>query len=86
MQADLPQRIQMLYDRIKEFPEQSYAEDGVFLKHDAYLAFLDMRMLLEREVIPALDGLHPRTRQYPKPLRLGSDISVADYLAMHKAA
>ena len=43
-----------LFDRLKDFPEGALCEHGVHLKRDAYAAFLDLRQLIEREVLPAL--------------------------------
>ncbi|WP_408591196.1 hypothetical protein [Novosphingobium sp.] len=54
MTDSLHDRLQALYDRLKSFPEASRCEHGVHLKRDAYVAFLDLRQLIEREVLPAL--------------------------------
>ena len=54
MSAGLPERIEGLYDRLKDFPEARHTEQGTFLKPDAWLALLDLRQELEREVIAAL--------------------------------
>ena len=50
----LAERTEALYRRINLFPEESFEGERVYLKRDAYLALLDLRQLLEREVIPAL--------------------------------
>lgn len=56
----LAERTEALYRRLNDFPEQQYAEGRVYLKTDAYLALLDLRQLLEREVIPALYRMDKR--------------------------
>jgi hypothetical protein len=52
--ADLHDRLQGLFDRLKEFPEGARCEHGTHLKPDALAAFLDLRQLVEKEVLPAL--------------------------------
>ncbi len=52
--ADLHDRLEALYHRLREFPEGSRCEHGAHLKNDAYVAFLDLRKLIEKEVLPAL--------------------------------
>lgn len=52
--ASLAERTEALYRRINLFPESSFEDGRVYLKRDAYLALLDLRQLLEREIIPAL--------------------------------
>lgn len=52
--AEMHDRLQGLYDRIKDFPEAGRCEHGVHLKSDAYVALLDLRQLIEREILPAL--------------------------------
>lgn len=54
MTPDLPDRAQALFDRFKAFPEAKFTTDGAFLRRDAYLAFLDLRQMMEREILPAL--------------------------------
>jgi hypothetical protein len=51
---ELHDRLQGLFDRIKEFPEGGRCEHGVHLKRDAYTAFLDLRKMIETELLPAL--------------------------------
>lgn len=51
----LAARTQGLFDKIKDFPEAGRCEHGTHLKRDAYVAFLDLRQMLEREIIPALE-------------------------------
>lgn len=50
----LHDRLKGLYARLAEFPEGGRCEHGVHLKRDAYVAFLDLRKLLEDEVFPVL--------------------------------
>lgn len=52
--ADLHQRLQGLFDQLKDFPEGSRCEHGTHLKPEAFVAFLELRQLIEREVLPAL--------------------------------
>lgn len=52
---------QALFDRIKLFPE-SYDAKGSYLKPGALSAFLDLRQLFEREILPLLSN---RTRDLP---------------------
>lgn len=61
----LAQRTQDLFDRIKAFPEAGRCEHGTHLKTDAYVAFLDLRQLLEREIIPALERMENAQRNAP---------------------
>jgi hypothetical protein len=51
---ELLQRLQGLFNRLKDFPEAGRCEHGVHLKPDAFVAFLDLRQLVEKEVLPAL--------------------------------
>lgn len=57
MKPDLPQRSQMLFDKFKAFPEAGLEADHVKMRRDAYVAFLDIRQLYEREIQSALDEL-----------------------------
>jgi len=50
----LHDRLQGLFDQMKDFPESGRCEHGVHLKRDSYTAFLDLRQILEREVLPQL--------------------------------
>ena len=52
--SELHDRLQGLYDRLKAFPEAGRCEHGVHLKPDAFVAFLDLRTLIEKELLPAL--------------------------------
>lgn len=61
----LADRTQALYDRIKFFPEGGKTTEGTVLKRDAYVAFLDLRQLLEREIIPALERMEKAQRNAP---------------------
>lgn len=54
MTHDLPERTQALFDRIKSFPEAGRINGQWVMKPDAYLAMLDLRQLIEREILPAL--------------------------------
>lgn len=51
----LAQRTQDLFDKIKAFPEAGRCEHGTHLKRDAYVAFLELRKLLERSEKAAKD-------------------------------
>jgi hypothetical protein len=50
----LHDRLKGLYDQLRDFPEAGRCEHGTHLKPRAFVAFLDMRQLIEREVLPAL--------------------------------
>lgn len=50
----LHDRVKTLYARMANFPEESRCEHGTHLKRDAYVAFLDLRKLIEDEVLPVL--------------------------------
>jgi len=52
--SDLHARLEALYHRLRDFPEGARCEHGVHLKRDAYVAFLDLRKLIETEVLPYL--------------------------------
>ncbi len=52
--AELHDRLQALFDRFKNVPEARFTDEGVLLKRDAYVAFLDARKLIETEVLPLL--------------------------------
>lgn len=52
--ASLHDRLKALYDQLGDFPEGSRCEHGTHLKPRAFVAFLDLRQLIEREVLPAL--------------------------------
>ena len=52
--ASLHHRLQMLFDQLKDFPEAGRCEHGTHLKPAAFAAFLDLRQLVEKEVLPAL--------------------------------
>ncbi len=58
--TNLAERTEALYRRLSDFPEAQYAEGRVYLKTDAHLALLDLRQLLEREIIPALYRMDKR--------------------------
>lgn len=51
---EIAQRTEALYRQIHLFPEAEFTDARVYLKREAYTAFLDLRQLLEREIIPAL--------------------------------
>lgn len=61
--SELHDRLQGLYDRIKAFPEAGRCEHGTHLKTDAYVAFLDLRKLIENELLPALAARVKRDSQ-----------------------
>ena len=52
--AELHDRLEAIYHRLREFPEASRCEHGTHLKRDAYVAFLDLRKVIETEVLPLL--------------------------------
>ncbi|WP_421847968.1 hypothetical protein [Novosphingobium sp.] len=54
MTDSLHNRLRDLYDKMREFPEASRCEHGTHLKPSAFAAFLDLRQLVEKEVLPAL--------------------------------
>ncbi|NML93824.1 Lar family restriction alleviation protein [Novosphingobium olei] len=58
----LHDRLKGLYARLAMFPEGGRCEHGVHLKRDAYVAFLDLRKLLEDEVFPLLHKLEQTGR------------------------
>lgn len=55
LDGPLASRTQQLFEKLKDFPEAGRCEHGTHLKRDAYVAFFDLRQLLEREIIPALE-------------------------------
>ncbi|MBY0394835.1 MAG: hypothetical protein K2Q27_16405 [Novosphingobium sp.] len=61
MTNSLHDRLQGLFDRVKDFPEAGRCEHGTHLKPDAFAAFFDMRQLIEREVLPALHRYESQT-------------------------
>jgi hypothetical protein len=62
MTDSLHDRLQGLFDKLKDFPEAGRCEHGTHLKLAAFAAFLDLRQLIEKEVLPALHELE-RHRQ-----------------------
>ena len=52
--AELHDRLEALYHRLRDFPEGARCEHGMHLKRDAYVAFLELRKLIENELLPAL--------------------------------
>jgi hypothetical protein len=54
MTDSLHDRVQMLFDQLKDFPEAGRCEHGTHLKPAAFAAFLDLRQLVEKEVLPVL--------------------------------
>lgn len=60
MTDSLYDRLQGLFDKLKDFPEAGRCEHGTHLKPAAFTAFLDMRQLIEKEVLPALHDLDRR--------------------------
>lgn len=63
--GELASRASALFDRLKEFPEGSRCEHGTHLKRDAFTAFLDLRQLMEKEIIPELEKLEHDTVEIP---------------------
>lgn len=60
--ASLHDRLQAAYDQLKDFPEAGRCEHGTHLKPYAFVAFLELRQLIEREVLPALYQIEARDR------------------------
>lgn len=54
MTESLHDRLQAIYEHLKDVPEAGRCEHGTHLKPRAYVAFLELRQLIEREVLPAL--------------------------------
>lgn len=54
MTDSLHDRLKGMFDQLKDFPESGRCEHGTHLKPAAFTAFLDMRQLIEKEVLPAL--------------------------------
>lgn len=54
MNDSLHDRLQGLFDALKDFPEAGRCEHGTHLKPAAFAAFLEMRQMIEKEVLPAL--------------------------------
>lgn len=59
----LATRTQGLFDRLKNMPEQ-YINGRFTLKPDAGAAWLDLRKVIELEILPAL---HRREQEVPAP-------------------
>lgn len=56
MSADLAQRVQMAFDRCKEFPEAG-VQGGMFhVRGDAYLALIELRNLCPQIVLALRSG------------------------------
>lgn len=60
--SSLHDRLRDLYGKMREFPEASRCEHGTHLKPEAFVAFLELRQLIEREVLPALYRIEQRDR------------------------
>lgn len=54
MTDSLHDRLKMLFDQLKDFPEAGRCEHGTHLKPAAFAAFLDMRQMIEKEVLAEL--------------------------------
>lgn len=52
--TDLHNRLEGIYRKLRDFPDASRCEHGAHLKPDAYAAFLDLRKMIETELLPAL--------------------------------
>ncbi|GEN99414.1 hypothetical protein NSE01_12470 [Novosphingobium sediminis] len=61
--TSLHDRLNGLYDQLRDFPEGGRCEHGTYLKPRAYVAFLDLRQLIEREVLPALHRMDSDKRR-----------------------
>lgn len=62
MAPDLPERADALYRILADFPEAQTPAAPV-LKPHAFVAFLDLRQLYEREIGPALHELRRLQRR-----------------------
>lgn len=62
----LHDRLQAIYDQLKDMPEAGRCEHGTHLKPRAFVAFLELRQLIEREVLPALHQIEARNRPEPQ--------------------
>jgi hypothetical protein len=62
MTDSLHDRLQGLFDKLKDFPEAGRCEHGTHLGPAAFAAFLDLRQMIEKEVLPALHQLERRGR------------------------
>jgi hypothetical protein len=51
MQPDTYDRMQNLFAKFSSFPEIGHTPDGVIVRKDAFVAFLDARQLIEKEVL-----------------------------------
>lgn len=61
-------RLEALYRRLSYFPEAHVGEGGAHLKPDAYAAFLDLRKMIEGEIIPTLYRLErEQSSSFPTP-------------------
>ena len=58
--ASLHDRVQALYNKMRDFPEGSRCEHGTHLKPAAFVAFLELRQVIEREVLPALHRIEAK--------------------------
>lgn len=66
MTDSLHDRLQAVYDQLKDVPEAGRCEHGTHLKPRAFVAFLELRQLIEREVLPTLHQIEARDRQGPQ--------------------
>ena len=73
MKPDLPERTQALFDKLKDFPEAGKHRNGMILTNDAYVAFLDMRKLVENEILTALHELRRERQEWITPARLENE-------------
>jgi len=60
MTDSLHDRLQAIYNQLKDFPEAGRCEHGTHLKPAAFVAFLELRQLIEREVLPTLHQMQNR--------------------------
>jgi hypothetical protein len=63
MTDSLHDRLKGMFDQLKDFPEAGRCEHGTHLKPAAFTAFLDMRQLIEKEVLPVLHELERRAQR-----------------------
>jgi hypothetical protein len=62
MPDSLHDRLQAIYDQVKDVPEAGRCEHGTHFKPHAFVAFLELRQLIEREVLPALHRIEGERR------------------------
>lgn len=67
MTDSLHDRLQGLFDQLKDFPEAGRCEHGTHLKPAAFAAFLELRQVVEKEVLPELYRLKTASSATSQP-------------------